>query len=750
MPKLNTKHANGNLMMFSDFTGGLNLSKPPESIEDNELAEAVNFEFAPDTGMLKARGGLAAVRTFGTIIDDIIPISGNNLFIKRGKYVDRYSLSTGTIQNTWDLSSGDDSYGKPAAYDFWGDSFQVVMAFGGHMWWSTEDGALEQIAGNGIAWAEEKEISNMKSNWQSVCYGNGSFVAVRYFATVMQAPIIFVSQSQDGATWTEHGRGNFAGLRSVCYGDSGFVAVGEHGQVATSADGSTWDLSTAIDADWRSVCYGNNLFVAVSYDGKCMTSPDGINWTQRTAVSGVWYSVCYGNSLFVAVGSAGAVMTSPNGTTWTQRNATAGLSLSSVCYGNGLFVASMTGGYVMTSPDGIVWTNRYTGVSVTWRSVCYGSGLFVIVGNNSKCATSTNGINWTERTATSGNWISVCYGRDRFVAVGQNGECMTAQDWGELPSKTEQIFIRDGRVFLTETDSDTLRASGVGDLANWRLDTDMDSISVDIGYKDGCDMRAIVEFAGEMIAFKAPPGRPDWGRIYRLQGKYPDWNIQLYTRGNSTWNTRSAVNIPNDVLFLSKGGMMSLGTVTEFGDFKLGWAGSKVNAALAPTLSDNCRMWHLPSKGQAWVSDGSGSDIWVYHYQLQAWTKFTFSGKVNAVFDDGNKTYIGIGNTLYVMSDATPCEKTAGLKLRTNIKRNQSLVKGIIAGYESGTGTAAKLKLGAYELALPYGGQLPDDTPNTGIVRARCNIRDWQVTPEISVTGGAFSLVSLGLEVAEV
>jgi hypothetical protein len=327
---------------------------------------------------------------------------------------------------------------------------------------------------------------------------------------------------------------------------------------------------------------------------------------------------------------------------------------------------------------------------------------------------------------------------------------MTAQDWGELPSNVEQLFIRGGRVFVIQTDSDTLRASGIGDLSNWREDTDMDSISVEVGYKDGCDMKAVIEFAGEMIGFKAPPGRPEWGRVYRLQGNYPDWSLALYARGNSTWNPQSVLSIPNDVLFLSKGGMMSLGTVTEYGDFKIGWAGSKVNNILGPALTDKCRLWHLSSKGQVWVSDGVSNDIWVYHYQLQAWTKFTFNGRVKAVFDDGAKTYLGIGTGLYAMSDETPCELPASLKLRTNIKRNQSLIKGVIAGYKSNGNTTAKLKLGGYELPLAYGGQIPDDDPGTGVMRTRCNIRNWHITPEISVTGGGFSLVSLGLEVAEV
>jgi hypothetical protein len=531
------------------------------------------------------------------------------------------------------------------------------------------------------------------------------------------------------------------------------VAVGDNGLALTSPDGVTWTPATAGSRNWLIVCYGNGLFVAVSYDNMVMTSPNGSSWTEKSpGISFIPYSICFGSGRFV-VTSYNRMMTSTDGKNWAEGSMPSG-SWQSVCYGNGMFLAvDIIGGMIAISPAGVGdWSRISPGVPGTWCSVACGYGLFVAVAQNNRSIASQDGISWSEMVCPPGekSWRSVAYGGGTFAAVGINDILMTAQDWGALPSRVEQLFIRDGRVFLIETDSDTLAASGVGDLANWRQDTDADSIRVDIGYKDGCDMRAVVEFAGEMIAFKAPPGRPEWGRVYRLQGKYPDWSIQLYARGGSAWNPRSVVSVPNDVLFLSKGGMMSLGTVTEYGDFKIGWAGSKVNAVLAPALSENCRMWHLPSRGQAWISDGTSCDIWVYHYQIQAWTKFAFSEKVNAVFDDGGRTYIGMGKNLYIMSGDTPCEMPASLRLRTNIKRNQSLIKGIIAGYESEAGTAARLKLGGYELALPYGGQLPDDDLSTGIVRARCNIRDWRITPEISVTGGAFSLVSLGLEVAEV
>jgi hypothetical protein len=365
MAKLSTRHQNGELMMFSDFTGGLNLSRPPETIEDNELQEAMNFEFASDTGMLKVRGGLSLVRSFSSAVDDIIPISGDILFIKYGKNVARYSMPDNTIQNTWDL--GDDVSDKPAAYDFWGDSFQVLMAFGGHLWWSTEDGTLEEIEGNGIAWTERNAP---EASWPSVCYGNNIFLAISGYGYCMTSP--------DGITWTKVADIPYGGLSAVCYGNGLFVAVGGN-KCFTSPDGITWTerISPTVDS-WYCVCYDNGLFVAASYSGgHVMTSSDGTNWIARDCPNYYWYSVCYGNGLFVAVSNdaSGKVMTSPDGITWTEGTCPDYRWLS-VCYGNGLFVAvsSSAGGKVMTSSNGITWTER-TAISSSWASVYYGNGL---------------------------------------------------------------------------------------------------------------------------------------------------------------------------------------------------------------------------------------------------------------------------------------------------------------------------------------------------------------------------------------
>jgi hypothetical protein len=90
----------------------------------------------------------------------------------------------------------------------------------------------------------------------------------------------------------------------VTYGNGLFVAVGKYGTILTSPDGVTWTARTSGTSDYlRSVTYGNGLFVAVGEYGTILTSPDGVTWTAQTSGTGNDLNgVAYGNGLFVAVG----------------------------------------------------------------------------------------------------------------------------------------------------------------------------------------------------------------------------------------------------------------------------------------------------------------------------------------------------------------------------------------------------------------------------------------------------------------
>ena len=281
------------------------------------------------------------------------------------------------------------------------------------------------------------EIQNSASdnNWNSVCYGNGLFVALANVDTDNS-----IMTSYDGVNWVLRNGITDHDWCSICYGNGLFVAVANSGsfdnRVMTSFDGVNWTARTTPAGNgWTSVCYGNGLFVAVAQTGtgdRVMTSPNGIDWTIRTsAAENTWKSVCYGGGLFVAVartGSGNCAMTSPNGIDWTICS-TGGVNMwESVCYGNGLFVAvasTGSGNRVMTSPNGIDWTIGTSAADSQWRSVCYGNGLFVAValmGSGNRVMTSLNGIDWVIDTSAADNfWTSVCYGNGLFVAVAAPG-----------------------------------------------------------------------------------------------------------------------------------------------------------------------------------------------------------------------------------------------------------------------------------------------------------------------------------------
>jgi hypothetical protein len=278
-------------------------------------------------------------------------------------------------------------------------------------------------------------------SWNSVAYGNGSFVAVGGLSSSGGGNLGLTLVSSNGIDWKSAPTPSSAVYLSVAYGNGIFVAVGAN-KAMTSPDGIDWTTRPIYAGSWKSVAYGKDLFVAVNENtynaNKVATSPDGVAWTVREAPKGRWRSVTYGNGLFVAVRddsystSTDRVMTSPDGINWTSCEAVAG-RCKTVAFGNGLFVAagddtdSSGRGFIMTSPDGVDWTTRSTPVYKPWNGVAYGNGLFVAVGEDGFAMTSPDGFNWTAKYGPAGSWRSVAAGNDLFVAVGRGsgtGDCV--------------------------------------------------------------------------------------------------------------------------------------------------------------------------------------------------------------------------------------------------------------------------------------------------------------------------------------
>ncbi|MDZ7744295.1 MAG: hypothetical protein U5K77_00835 [Candidatus Saccharibacteria bacterium] len=266
--------------------------------------------------------------------------------------------------------------------------------------------------------------------WESVTYGNGTFVAVADNGTnrVMTSP--------DGETWTAHAAAEANGWQSVTYGNGTFVAVADNGtnRVMTSPDGETWTAQTAAEQNsWGSVTYGNNQFVAVSSDGtnRVMTSPDGETWTAQTAAEqNSWGSVSYGNGRFVAVAYNG-IMVSTDGVSWTDNTPSDLPLVNKITYGNGVFVALRSGynhPYALVSSDGVNWEQSQAIFSymMDFSSITYGGGKFVAVSRwDANFVTSLDGINWSYEYVDDlawNEWKSITYGNNKFVAVAKDGD----------------------------------------------------------------------------------------------------------------------------------------------------------------------------------------------------------------------------------------------------------------------------------------------------------------------------------------
>lgn len=315
------------------------------------------------------------------------------------------------------------------------------------------------VGGLGVAgddWTTRK--SPAESQWTSVAYGDGQFVAVAQSGSGAR-----VMTSPDGITWTARTSAQDGGWRSVTHANGRFVAVANTAgtdNVMTSPDGVTWTRrTTPVPSLWESVAYGDGVFVAVgsspanSSDDRVMTSPDGSAWTARAAAARIyWRAVTYAGGRFVAVGglsgglsSSTRAMTSPDGITWAPAasNPTPG-NYYAVAYGNGTYVAvgagGATGGVIMTSPDGSTWTDRSGSLPAgteanQWRGVAYGDGRFVAVAQSGteRIITSADGVTWTTRPTPADNqWYSVAYADRMFVSVAQTGSANQVMTSGEL------------------------------------------------------------------------------------------------------------------------------------------------------------------------------------------------------------------------------------------------------------------------------------------------------------------------------
>lgn len=344
--------------------------------------------------------------------------------------------------------------------------------------------ATPRTSGTGATWVAPTVPET--TDWRSVAYGDGVFVAVAQGGTnrVMRS-------TNGGVTWTGVAAASDRNWLSVTYGDGVFVAVASDGavgeQVMRSVDGGlTWASQTSAEANqWTSVTYGNGAFVAVARSGtnRVMRSTNGgVTWNGFAATeANNWNSVAYGNGIFVAVASTGTnlVMWSDStGVTWTAAAAAEANPWGDVTYGNGRFVATTDSGTnraMWSANNGVTWTASDGGSGV-FSALGYGNGRFIglaYAGAN-RVYTSPDGETWSAFEGGNGGWVGVAYGEGAFVAVAGSLTLRLMLSAGELMAPSSvQAVAGTAQVDLTWTPPDN---GGVG-ITGYRVQQSTDGVT---------------------------------------------------------------------------------------------------------------------------------------------------------------------------------------------------------------------------------------------------------------------------------
>ena len=366
-----------------------------------------------------------------------------------------------------------------------------------------------------------------------------------------------------------------------------------------------------------------------------------------------------------------------------------------------------------------------------------------------------------------------------FVAFGDNiliasGGALQAYNGEELITTkspdAEIVFVRFGRVIVSNSSSDYLYYSAVGDAASdkaWSDESsdDSSSKSLQIGYKDGGTITGLAPLSSDIIIFKSN------NMIYRLTNEYPNWVVSEVSRNNSCFNHNCCLQVNNDMFFFGRNGFCSLSTVFEYGSVKASEPGRKVNNTLMAVMQEDVScLWHLPNKNQIIIKPNNDNYLWIYNYVIGAFTMRKTNVMFNHMIYCNDECYVASGTKIGRLSSVIATENGVNIvsvlesKIFTSdnyylVKKGSILLGNIVKG--TGYGLIDKLML-----PLEFGDSsdivyldndvacLDDDSladaANNQTWSKRCNMRSRALSIRLEITSGAVSIIGFKLIVTEV
>jgi hypothetical protein len=322
------------------------------------------------------------------------------------------------------------------------------------------------------AWTKVPDVpAQMPGEIQTVCYGNGVFVAGS------REDDGRIAWSPDGVNWTgldmeetgfydyinNENVGQFVHVRFL---KGQFWAVGGGGHMAHSPDGKTWTAvanpgiaENIVDIAWGETAgQENGVFVAVGDAATMSYSTDnGVTWianeqpkpyfASSSVTPAAFKAINWGGGKFLAVGQLCRAVYSTDGITWTNISSTIAKNvfelnappqsgagwygMSVAAYYNGLYIVA-TQGRLGLSYDCVSWecidledAGFPSGHRWGWvNCLIYADGLFVLGGGDGGSAWSADCLNWTRMDETNSifhnfHFINgLAYANGKLVAVG--------------------------------------------------------------------------------------------------------------------------------------------------------------------------------------------------------------------------------------------------------------------------------------------------------------------------------------------
>jgi Pectate lyase superfamily protein len=282
------------------------------------------------------------------------------------------------------------------------------------------------------------------------------WIAVGDSGTILTSPNL--------VTWTARSSGTTSNLRNVAVANLGggtykIIAVGTGGIGVSSSDGLAWTSAISNSAtdpfgntvalsDLNNIGYFSftppggsltNLWIIVGDHGVLATSTNGTSWnTKTTNTTANFTNITYTNSYFYVSGDAGlSYLSGQTGLAYTYynlyySNSSLQPDLYSITTNGTLNVIGGAYGYLFYSTNQFkFYKKENASLSYTNRSVGYFNSTFFAVGYNGHISTSSTGQAWTSQNFSYGGTItqrSIQKKLDDIVSVkdfGAKGDGLT-------------------------------------------------------------------------------------------------------------------------------------------------------------------------------------------------------------------------------------------------------------------------------------------------------------------------------------